>query len=88
MWYIQINGLEGLLIVLIKLHSVKKVIGVSDYSLQQFKGIDHKKLVVYNCVRPLSFRHYSMLDVHSRIQCSVNADISRPRTSIYCANPF
>ena len=60
---------------LIKLHSVKKVIGGSDYSLQQFKGIDHKKLVVYNCVRPLSFRHYSMLDVHSRIQCSVNADI-------------
>lgn len=60
---------------LIKLHCVKKVIGVSDYSLQQFNHVDHKKLVVYNCVRPLSFRHYSSLDVHSHIQCSINADI-------------
>lgn len=59
----------------IKLHSVKKVIGVSDYSLRQFKGIDHKKLVVYNCVRSLSFRHYSPLNIHSHIQCSINADI-------------
>ncbi len=59
----------------IKLHSVKKVIGVSNYSLHQFKGIDHKKLVVYNCVRSLSFKHYSPLDIHSHIQCSINADI-------------